>query len=76
MALIGRKAPIGLNDVLGDPYLAEWDEVVPGPLYTARRLRVPPGREAGRRRQVPTDPSVAAGRAAPQPLQRTAVMQP
>jgi hypothetical protein len=76
MALIGQNAPIGLSDALASPYRAEWDELVPGPLYTARRLRVPPGREAGRRRQVPTDQSVAAGRAAPQPLQRTAVMQP
>ena len=58
MALFGRNAPIGLSDVPAGPYRAEWDEVGPGPLYTARRLRVPPGREA------------------PQPLQRTAVMQP
>jgi hypothetical protein len=76
MALIGRHAQIGRTVRPGRPYRAEWDEVVASPLYTARRLRVPPGREAGRRRQEATEASVAAGRPAPQPLQRTAVMQP
>ena len=76
MALIGRHALIGRPVRPGRRYLAEWDEAVASPLYTARRLRVPPGREAGRRRQGATDASVAAGRPAPQPLQRTAVMQP
>jgi hypothetical protein len=76
MALIGRHALIGRSVGPRRPYHAEWDEVVASPLYTARRLRVPSGREAGRRRHETTDPSVAAGRPAPQPLQRTAVMQP
>ncbi|GGQ03443.1 hypothetical protein GCM10010187_19260 [Actinomadura coerulea] len=76
MALIGRHALIGRGAGPGRPYHWEWDEVVASPLYTARRLRVPPGREAGRRRQGVTEASVAAGRPAPQPLQRTAVMQP
>lgn len=76
MALIGTNTQVELSDAPERPYRAEWGEVVPRPLYTARRLRVPPGREAGRRRQVLTDTSVAAGRAASQPLQRTAVMQP
>ncbi|GAA0573311.1 hypothetical protein GCM10009546_40020 [Actinomadura livida] len=77
MALIGRHALIGACAGSRPPYHVEWDETVDRPLYTARRLRVPPGREAGRRRPEAADDSAARGPGrSPTPRDRTAVMQP
>lgn len=77
MALIGRNTLIGHRDGLRPPYHAEWDETVDRPLYTARRLRVPPGRGTGRRRPETADEFAVRGPGrSPTPRDRTAVMQP
>lgn len=69
MALTGRDGLIGRCGGPARTYHAEWDETVDSPLYTARRLRVLPGREAGRRKAAAAGDEVRGGAlAAPQPL--------
>ncbi|MFI0484852.1 hypothetical protein [Actinomadura sp. 9N215] len=68
MALTGQNDLIGRCGDLARSYHVEWDETVDSPLYTARRLRVPPGREAGRRKAAAAgDESAATSSPLPNP---------
>lgn len=60
MALTGRNGLIGRCGSPARAYHVEWDETVDSPLYTARRLRVPSGREAGRRKAAAAGEKSAA----------------
>ena len=77
MALIGRRGLIRGCGRAAPTLPAEWDETPARPLYTARGLRVPPGRGAGRHGPAAADDTAAHGPGrSPTPRDRTAVMQP